>query len=124
SLYLKTYYPREFMVAVINNFGGFYPRELYFLELLKTGGDIKPPCVNNSDYYTNIRGNEVYCGVVHVKGLETAIAELLLEERQRNGPYLHLQDFIERTAITREQLNLLVSVGAFGFTGKSKKRLL
>ncbi|HTN09223.1 DNA polymerase III subunit alpha [Agriterribacter sp.] len=124
SLYLKTYYPKEFMVAVINNFGGFYPRELYFLELLKTGGDIKTPCVNNSDYYTNIKGSEVYCGFVHIKGLETAMAERALEERQRHGPYLHLQDFIERTAITREQLNLLVSVGAFGFTGKSKKKLL
>ena len=54
SLYLKTYFPNEFMVAVINNFGGFYSRELYFLELLKTGGDIKPLCINNSDEYTNI----------------------------------------------------------------------
>ncbi len=124
SLYLKTYYPKEFMVAVINNFGGFYPRELYFLELLKTGGDINPPCVNNSDYYTNIKDNEVYCGMVHIKGLEVTMAERVLEERQRGGPYLHLQDFIERTRPAREQLNLLVSVGAFQFTGKSKKRLL
>ena len=62
SLYLKTYFPKEFMILVINNFGGLYSRELYFLELLKTGGEIKAPCVNNSDEYTNIRGNEVYVG--------------------------------------------------------------
>jgi error-prone DNA polymerase len=31
SLYLKTYFPMEFAVAVINNFGGFYSRELVFL---------------------------------------------------------------------------------------------
>jgi DNA polymerase III alpha subunit len=43
SLFLKTYYPQEFMVAVINNFGGFYSRELYFLELFKCGGDITHP---------------------------------------------------------------------------------
>ena len=36
SIFLKTYYPQEFMVAVINNFGGFYSRELYFHELKKT----------------------------------------------------------------------------------------
>ena len=42
SLYLKTYFPQEFMVAVINNFGGFYSSELYFLELLKAKGDIEP----------------------------------------------------------------------------------
>lgn len=124
SLYLKTYFPKEFMVAVINNFGGFYSRELYFLELLKTGGEIKPPCINNSDYYTNITGNEVYTGFIHIKSLQQTLAENILEERKNNGPYLHLQNFIERTNIGQEQLNILVSVGAFRFTGKSKKTLL
>jgi len=124
SLYLKTYYPREFMVAVINNFGGFYHRELYFLELRKAGALIYPPCVNESEYHTLIRANTVYTGFVHMKSLRQELATLLVEERERAGPYLHLQQFIERTNITREQLNLLVSVGAFRFTGKSKKQLL
>ncbi|MHA4845386.1 DNA polymerase III subunit alpha [Flavitalea antarctica] len=124
SLYLKTYYPKEFMVAVINNFGGFYSRELYFLELLKIGGDIKAPCVNNSDMYTNIHGNEVFAGFVHIKGLQTVLIETLLDERKVNGPFKHMQDFIERTNIGLEQLNTLVSIGAFRFTGKGKKHLL
>lgn len=124
SLYLKTYFPKEFMVAVINNFGGFYSRELYFLELLKTGGEIKAPCVNNSDEYTNIRGNEVYVGFIHIKRLHSKLVETIIEERKVHGHYLHLQDFIERTNVGLEQLNTLISVGAFRFTGKSKKRLL
>jgi DNA-directed DNA polymerase III PolC len=124
SLYLKTYYPREFMVAVINNFGGFYSRELYFLELLKAGATIHAPCVNNSDEYTNIKGGEVYAGFIHIKGLQDKLVQLILEERKTNGPFLHLQDFIERTHIGLEQLNTLVSIGAFRFTGKSKKKLL
>ncbi|HZE84060.1 MAG TPA: PHP domain-containing protein, partial [Puia sp.] len=124
SLFLKTYYPREFMVAVINNFGGFYSRELYFLELLKTGGNIMAPCVNNSDEYTNIRGSNVWCGFIHIGGLQQGLIERILTERRSGGPYLHMQDFIERTDVGKEQLNTLVSVGAFRFTGKSKKRLL
>ena len=124
SLYLKTYYPKEFMVAVINNFGGFYSRELYFLELLKTGGKIKAPCINISEEYTLINGNEVYTGFIHIKGLQECLVEGILEERRSNGPYLHLQDFIERTNTGQEQLNTLVSAGAFRFTGKSKKTLL
>ncbi len=124
SLYLKTYYPKEFMVAVINNFGGFYSRELYFLELLKTGGNIQPPCVNKSDEYTNIQGNEVYTGFIHIKGLQNKLIETILMERKLNGPYQHLQDFIERTNAGLEQLNTLVSIGAFRFTNKSKKQLL
>ena len=124
SLYLKTYYPKEFMVAVINNFGGFYSRELYFMELLKTGATINPPCVNNSDAYTNIKGGEVYVGFIHIKRLQSKLVDFIIEERNTNGAYLNLQDFIERTAIGLEQLNILISIGALRFTGKTKKQLL
>lgn len=124
SLYLKTYYPQEFMVAVINNFGGFYSRELYFLELLKCGGIINAPCVNRSDHYTNIHGSEVYVGFIHVKSLQEKLIETFLDERRMNGDFLHVQDFIERTGVGLEQLNTLIRIGAFRFTGKSKKTLL
>ncbi len=123
SLYLKTYFPKEFMVAVINNFGGFYSRELYFLELRKTGANIELPCVNNSEYNTTICGDDVYVGFIHIKSLEQKWAETIISERKKYGSYLHLQDFIERTNITKEQLNILVSIGAFRFTGKTKKQL-
>ncbi|MGH2644282.1 MAG: DNA polymerase III subunit alpha, partial [Chitinophagaceae bacterium] len=124
SLYLKTYFPKEFMVAVINNFGGFYSRELYFLELLKTGGIIKAPCINNSGNYTNIIGDDVYVGFIHIKSLQEKLVEEILEDRKKDGPYLHLQDFIERIHPGLEQVNTLISIGAFRFTGKSKKQLL
>ena len=124
DLFLKSYYPLEFMVGVINNFGGFYPTQLYFYELMKAGATVHLPCVNDSDWVTGIRGTDVYTGLVLIKGLEKNIAERLLKERDRNGPYLSLPDFIERTAVTSEQLNTLISIGAFRFTGKNKKQLL
>ena len=124
SLFLKTYYPMEFMVAVIRNFGGFYSRELYFYELMKTGARVHPPCVNNSDQQTNIQGEDVYVGFIHVKSLEDVLIERILEERMRSGAYLHLQDFIERTQVGLEQLNILIRIGALRFTGKNKKQLL
>lgn len=124
SLYLKTFFPKEFMVAVINNFGGFYSPELYFIELMKAGGIIHAPCVNNSDIYTSIKGDEVYTGFVHIKTLQESTMQQIVEERKAGGPFLHLQDLIERTGIPLEQLNILVSVGALRFTGKTKKQLL
>ena len=123
SLYLKTNFPMEFAVAVINNFGGFYSRELYFYELMRTGARVHRPCVNNSDYYTNIRGEDAYVGLIHIKGLEQVFAELIVEERNRSGPYASLINFIERTAVKPEQLDILIRVGALRFTGKSKKEL-
>ncbi|THU39866.1 DNA polymerase III subunit alpha [Niastella caeni] len=124
SLYLKTFFPKEFMVAVINNFGGFYSTELYFIELMKAGGIINAPCINNSDIYTSIKGDEVYTGFIHIKALQERSMQQIIEERKEGGVFLHLQDFIERTDIGLEQLNILVSIGAFRFTGKTKKQLL
>jgi DNA polymerase-3 subunit alpha len=124
SLYLKTYYPVEFMVAVINNFGGFYSRELYFQQLRKAGADVQGPCVNRSEHLTDIKDGKVYVGFIHVQHLEQQFVEKMLAERGRNGAYLHLQDFIERTGVGIEQLNLLIKVGAFRFTGRTKKQLL
>lgn len=123
SLYLKTYYPREFMVAVINNDGGFYSTELYFIELFKTGIEIEPCCVNNSEAFTNIK-DKVYVGLRHIKGLKQEIMQALLEERALHGPYLSLADFTERTDIGIKNLELLILVAAFRFTGKTKKQLL
>ena len=124
SLFLKTYYPMEFMVAVINNFGGFYSTELYFHELKRSGAKVSAPCVNQSDDLTNIRGKDVYIGLIHVQNLEQETKEMILHQRSMQGSYISLQDFIERTGVGMEQLNILIRVGALRFTGKSKKALL
>jgi len=124
SLFLKTYYPIEFMVAVINNFGGFYSTELYFHELKRAGATVHLPCVNRSDGVTNIHGTDVFIGLIHIQGLESKLKERILEERITNGTFNNLLDFIERTAIGIEQLNSLIQIGALRFTGKNKKELL
>ncbi|WP_231490825.1 DNA polymerase III subunit alpha [Pedobacter sp. Leaf170] len=124
SLYLKTYYPKEFMVAVLNNYGGFYTRWVYVHELQKTGAKVHLPCVNHSDAIVNIRGNDAYLGFVGVQGLEHKFIELIPEERQKNGLYLNLEQFVKRTQITLEQAILLIRLGALRFTGKDKKTLL
>jgi DNA polymerase III alpha subunit len=124
SLYLKTYYPIEFMVAVINNFGGFYSTEMYMYELRKSGADIHAPCVNNSDFLTNIAGIKVHLGLGLIQGLDQKSIELIIEQRDRNGLYTSLQNFMERTHIIGEHLNTLIRINALRFTGISKKELL
>lgn len=124
SLYLKTYFPMEFMVAVINNFGGFYSTEFYFHELKRTGAKILPPCVNQGEHLTSIHGEVVYTGFIHVQNLEKKTIERILVERSAKGQFVGLEDFIERTRVNAEQLNILIRAGAFHFIGKNKKELL
>src|SRR5690606_5348151 len=61
---------------------------------------------------------------VHVQNLEKKTAERILVERSAHGPFFGLEDFIERTRVDTEQLNILIRAGALGFTGKNKKQLL
>lgn len=124
SLYLKVYYPLEFMVSVINNMGGFYRTEVYVHEARMSGGIIQNPCVNMSEYQTTLQGNDIYLGFQHLQGLETAIAQGISDERNNNGNYKSLDDFIRRIPIGVETLQLLIFIGAFRFTGKPKNELL
>lgn len=124
SLYLKAYYPLEFQVAVINNFGGFYHSWVYFYEAGRQGGNIHLPCVNNSDYTTNIKGEDIYTGFIHIARLEKKLAQAIVEERQRNGLYADLESFIRRVNPGIEQLITLIRVDAFRCSGKIKSQLL
>lgn len=124
SLFLKAYYPLEFMVGVINNFGGFYKTEFYFHEARMSGGRIEPPCVNNSENLTSITGEALYVGFIHLKSLEKKVAEVIAPERDKHGPYKSLNDFLRRISPGLEQTRILIRIGAFRFTGKNKQRLL
>ncbi|MBP3943343.1 DNA polymerase III subunit alpha [Sphingobacteriaceae bacterium WQ 2009] len=124
SLYLKTYYPREFYVAVLNNFGGFYRTEIYVHELQRYGTPLALPCVNNSGYLTDIVGKEIYAGFILLAGLTDTFGQKIVQERLQHGAYMGLQNFIERLNPAPEQLNILIRIGAFRFTGLDKKTLL
>jgi DNA polymerase-3 subunit alpha len=124
SLYLKAYYPLEFMVAVANNFGGFYQSWVYFNEAKRWGAQLELPCINRGKYLNSIRDTTIYIGLVHISGLESALANRIINERDENGVYLSLNDLVQRTEPGIEQLTLLIRTGALRFTGLSKQELL
>ncbi|MFC6269714.1 DNA polymerase III subunit alpha [Frigoriflavimonas asaccharolytica] len=124
SLYLKVYYPIEFMVAVINNQGGFYRTEVYVHEAKMSGGLIQNPCVNKSEYETTVYGKKVYLGLMHIEKIEGRLEQFIIEERKKNGDYISLENFIKRVPIGVESLQILIFIGAFRFTGKQKNELL
>ncbi|MEA1885851.1 MAG: DNA polymerase III subunit alpha [Bacteroidota bacterium] len=124
SLYLKAHFPLEFIVAVINNFGGFYRTWVYAHEALRYNAVLHPPCVNNSRYKTNIKGNNIYLGFIHIQNLDSSVATIIEKVRSQDGNFRDLNDFLERVRPGLEQAILLIRVGAFRFTGKSKAELL
>lgn len=124
SLFLKTHFPREFMVAVINNFGGFYSTEIYVHEARMCGAKIEAPCINYSLLLTHIYNDEIYIGFIHIAQLEKKLIKRILEERSDNGLFQDLDDFVSRVDISKDQLEILIRVGAFRFTGLNKYELM
>ncbi|MCB0705595.1 MAG: DNA polymerase III subunit alpha [Saprospiraceae bacterium] len=124
SLYLKAYYPLEFMVAVINNFGGFYHTEYYFHEARMQGGNIHAPCVNHSRYLTHLKDSDIHIGFIHLHQMERKVAHRIVHQRAKGGIFQSLEDFVDRVDINSEQLDILIRIGAFRFTGYNKYELM
>ncbi len=124
SLFLKAYYPLEYLVATLNNFGGFYQTELYIHEARMHGALISPPCVNTGELATSISGKHILLGFILVKSIEISTVEKICAHREKEGIFKDLDDFIERVPLSIEQLSLLIKIEAFRFTEKDPYELL
>ena len=124
SLFLKAYYPLEYMVATVNNFGGFYHTEHYLQEARLLGAQIIAPCVNCSENTTQIEGKKIILGFQHVKNLESTVVKHLLQSRRKEGRFNDLDDFVQRVPVNLEMLIILIRINAFRFLNKDKGTLL
>ncbi|MBU3012259.1 DNA polymerase III subunit alpha [Polaribacter vadi] len=124
SLFLKCYYPIEFMTAVLNNGGGFYSAEHYIHEAKMCGAKVELPCINRSDHANRVKGKTIYLGFGYLKSLEQLVIQRILNQRQLYGLFSSLENFLERVNISIEQLTILVRIDAFRFTKKPKTNLL
>ena len=123
-LYLKAYYPLAFMVATINNGGGFYSRQLYLHEARKHGGNVHLPCINQSNRIAVLYDTDIYLGFGFINGLESNTIAAVLTERAQMGFFSDFRDFVERVPISLDQLILLIRSDVFRFTKSNKKALL
>ena len=124
ALYLKAYYPIEYMAAVLNNGGGFYSTFLYLHEARQNGALLRLPCINNSLWLNKVDGEKIYIGFYLLHELERETVFNFLRERDENGPFRSLIDFTRRVAISLDQISILIRIGAFRFTNTPKKKLL
>jgi DNA polymerase-3 subunit alpha len=124
TLFLRAYYPLEYMVAVLNNGGGFYRAEFYVHEARMMGATIHPPCINRSFNNNVIYETDIFLGLGYLRELEKRVSERILEERAANGIFTSLEDFLDRVFISVDQASILIRIDAFRFTKVNKHQLL
>lgn len=124
ALYLKAYYPIEYMTAVLNNGGGFYSTFLYLHEARQNGAHLELPCINRSEMMNRVEGETIFIGFYLLRELEQGCIKTIIEEREEHGVFTDFQNFLKRVSISLDQLSILIRIDAFRFMGVSKKKLL
>lgn len=124
ALFLKAYYPLEYLTATLNNGGGFYRKDLYLHEARMLGASIKHPCVNRSAVMCRIEGKEIILGLGFIDSLDSQIVLDILLERERNGKFINMNDLIQRVPMGIETLRLLIRANTLSFTSRLKMELL
>ncbi len=114
TAFLKAHYPAEFMAAVLNNQGNvekikFYMEECQRMELAVLGPD-----VNESLKGFSVVNGVVRFGMNAIKGVGEAAVEDIIIEREANGPYTSIFDFIKRVnqrTVNKKTIENLVLAG-------------
>ena len=125
--FLKAHYPAEFMASVLSNGGGFYSAAVYIQESKRIGLEVKLPCINKSEYEYTGAGKVLRVGLMAIKNLSRNSIEKIIKEREENGKYVSLADFLIRTRLGYEETALLIKCGAmhcFKITRPTLLRLL
>jgi DNA-directed DNA polymerase III PolC len=112
SAYLKTHFPLEFMTAVLNNEGGYYPRFAYVEEARRLGFTILPPSVLFSSAQFEPEGKAIRTGLAAVLDLRQQTVRRILAERRRR-PFRDLYDVLLRTGMNQREAENLTRCGAF-----------
>ena len=127
SAWLRYYYGTEFYVGLFNNQPmGFYSLDALGRDARRHGIGIRLPDVNRSRVKCTAEDADLRVGLGFVRGLGTDIAERVVEERERNGPFASLADFLRRTPanLKRPAVDNLIWVGGFESFGLTRRQLL
>ncbi len=127
TAWLKAHYPNEYMAAVLSSYTGKTDKIVHYVNACKQDGiAVLPPDINQSrgDFTATPEG--VRFGLAGLKGVGEKVVELIIEEREKNGPFTSLHDYTYRVpgeACNKRVVEALVKAGAFDSTGYTRKQL-
>jgi DNA polymerase-3 subunit alpha len=126
TAYLKTYYPVEFMAALMTSVVDNTDKVAgYIYACRQMNIQMLPPDVNTSDMEFSVEDNAIRFGLSAVKSLGRPTIKAIIDERSKSR-FTSMQDFISRlyTDLNKRTLENLIKSGAFDTFGNNRRQMM
>ncbi len=128
TAYLKAYYPKEYMAALLTSVLDSGKIAGYIGECERLRIRVLPPSVNESTDSFTVVGDHIRFGLLAVKNIGRAFIRELVREREENGPFSSFYSFCQRLSVYREfnrrALESLIRCGALDGLGANRRQML
>lgn len=129
TAYLKRYYPLEFMAALMTSVIDNNGKVSEYIAVCRTNGiDVLPPDVNSGSGRFSVDDGKIRYGLYAIKSVGRNTIDVIIYDREKNGPFRDLEDFINRVsnydANKRTIENLIKSGALDSMEGNRRQKCL
>lgn len=128
TAFLKANFPVEFIAALMTSERSNSDAVLKYMDECRGHQiEVLPPDVNKSDVFFTVQDGAIRFGMAAIKGVGDAIVEIIVEIREKEGPFESLYDFCERVSThkaNKKVLEALIKCGAFDATGSKRSQMM
>ena len=128
TAYLKYYYPREFMAALMTSVMDNATKvSEYILACRNMGIGILPPDINEGYGSFSVSGNSIRYGLSAIKSVGRSVVDVIIKERENGGPFSTLEDFVNRMSnkeVNKRTLESFIKSGALDSLPGTRKQKL
>ena len=129
TAYLKKYYPVEFMAALMTSVIDHSGKVAEYIQVCRNMNiEVLPPDINTGAGAFAVKDGKIRYGMYSIKSVGRPVIDSIVEEREANGPYLTLEDFLNRVngkMVNSRAIENLIKAGALdGLDGNRRQMMM
>lgn len=128
TAYLKYYYPVQFMAAIMTSVIDNPSKVTSYIYTCRSMGiEILPPDINEGESGFTVSGNSIRYALSAIKSVGKNVIDSIVAEREKNGKYTNLKNFVERLSgkeVNKRTVESFIKAGAFDSLGGNRRQLM
>lgn len=128
TAFLKYYYPVEYMAALMTSvIENSTKVSEYIVTSRSMGIKLLPPDINEGESGFSVKNNSIVYGLSAIKSIGKSVIDTIVEERELNGKYTSLKNFIERLSgkeVNKRTVENFIKAGAFDSLDGNRRQLM